>query len=47
MQVIVTNYKIINTPYQSVIGNQKNNIFFYLKLNLTTALFTRVNLKIL
>ena len=47
MQVTVTNYKIINTPYQSVTGNQKSNIFFQLKLNLTTALFTRVSLKIL
>ena len=47
MQVIVTNYKIMKTPYQSVTGTQKSNIFFHLKLNLTTALFTRVILKIL
>ena len=47
MQVIVTNYKIINTSYQSVKDNKKSNIFFHLKLNLTTALFTRVSLKIL
>ena len=47
MQVIVTNYKIMNTPYKSVTGNQKSNIFFHLKLNLTTSLFTRVILKIL
>ena len=47
MQVIVTNYKIMNTPYQSVTGNQKIYIFFHLKLNLTTALFRRVILKIL
>ena len=47
MKVIVTNYKIMNTPYKSGTGNQKSNILFHLKLNLTTSLFTRIILKIL